>query len=38
MDLAIERFKGNTDPIQGWVSYDYAVKVPAEAFCYSKKI
>ncbi|MGA2061569.1 MAG: alginate lyase family protein [Thermoguttaceae bacterium] len=32
--LKMEQYKGNTDPIQGWVSYDYAVKVPANAVKY----
>ncbi len=36
-ELKLERFKGSTDPIQGWVSYDYAVKVPAEAAKYTKQ-
>ena len=36
-DLTQESYKGSTDPIQGWVSYDYAVKVPAEVVKYSKK-
>jgi hypothetical protein len=34
--LKLKQFNGSTDPIQGWVSYDYAVKVPAEAIKYSK--
>ena len=34
--LELKQYSGNTDPIQGWVSYDYAVKVPAEAIQYSK--
>ena len=29
-------FKGSADPMQGWVSYDYAVKVEASALQYSK--
>ena len=32
-----KRFKGQSNPIQGWVSYDYAVKVPAEVLQYSKR-
>jgi len=35
--VKIEYFKGNTDPIQGWVSYDYAVKVPTNVIKYSKQ-
>jgi hypothetical protein len=35
--LTIEQFKGNTDPIQGWVSYDYAVKTPAHALKYARQ-
>lgn len=35
--LNLRRFKGSADPIQGWVSYDYAVKVPAEAVCFSRQ-
>lgn len=35
--LTMERFKGSADPIQGWVSYDYAVKVPAEAVRFSRQ-
>lgn len=34
--LALKRYHGSDDPIQGWVSYDYAVKVPAPALQYSK--
>jgi hypothetical protein len=30
-------FKGNTNPIQGWVSYDYGVKVPADVIKYTVK-
>ncbi len=36
--LKLNRFHGSTNPIQGWVSYDYAVKVPAEAISYSKQV
>jgi hypothetical protein len=36
--LRLDRFKGSTNPIQGWVSFDYAVKVPAEAIRYSKQV
>lgn len=36
--LALERFKGSTDPIQGWVSYDYAIKVPADAVRFSRQV
>jgi hypothetical protein len=35
-DLEARTFCGSTDPIQGWVSYDYAVKVPAPVVNYSK--
>ncbi len=35
--LTMEKYKGNTDPIQGWVSYDYAVKTPAHALKYSSR-
>ena len=35
-NLKFRRYKGSTNPIQGWVSYDYAVKVPAVALRYSK--
>ena len=35
--LKIEQFKGNANPIQGWVSYDYAVKVPANAVKYARQ-
>lgn len=27
----LKHYSGSTDPIQGWVSYDYAVKTPAPA-------
>jgi hypothetical protein len=37
-NMKLNRFKGSTNPIQGWVSYDYAVKVPADAICYSKQV
>lgn len=33
-DLKLDRYKGNTDPIQGWVSYDYGLKEPAEVISY----
>lgn len=33
--LSLARFKGSTDPIQGWVSYDYGVKEAAEVVKYS---
>ncbi|MDX2432581.1 MAG: alginate lyase family protein [Bacteroides sp.] len=33
--LSLDRFKGSTDPIQGWVSYDYGVKEAAEVVKYS---
>lgn len=29
-------YKGQEEPIQGWVSYDYAVKVPAEVLGYER--
>jgi hypothetical protein len=32
-----QMFEGNEDPIQGWVSYDYAVKMPAPVLKYSKQ-
>jgi len=35
--LRTETSFGSTDPIQGWVSYDYAVKVPAYTVRYSKE-
>lgn len=35
-DVKLKRFNGSTKPIQGWVSYGYAVKEPAEAVQYSK--
>jgi len=35
--LRAETYNGGTDPIQGWVSYDYAVKVPAHTICYSRE-
>ncbi len=34
--LNVKHFKGSTKPIQGWVSYDYAVKTPASAVKYSR--
>ncbi len=37
-DLKAETYHGGTDPVQGWVSYDYAVKVPAHAVKYSKEV
>ena len=33
--LSAQQYHGSEDPIQGWVSYDYAVKVPAPALQYS---
>jgi hypothetical protein len=30
-DLSAQQFCGSEEPMQGWVSYDYAVKVPAPA-------
>ena len=33
--LSAQQFCGSEEPIQGWVSYDYAVKVPAPALQYS---
>lgn len=33
----IEQFKGSTDPIQGWISYDYAVKISADVIKYTKR-
>jgi hypothetical protein len=35
--LEAETRFGSTDPIQGWVSYDYAVKVPAHTLRYSRE-
>jgi hypothetical protein len=35
--LRAETYLGSTDPIQGWVSYDYAVKVPAHTLRYSRE-
>ncbi|GAB5552948.1 MAG: heparinase II/III family protein [Saprospiraceae bacterium] len=35
--LRMKQFKGNTTPIQGWVSYDYGIKKPAEVVKYSIK-
>jgi len=35
--VSTETFEGSTDPIQGWVSYDYAVKIAAPVLKYSKK-
>lgn len=35
--LSRQQFIGSEDPIQGWVSYDYAVKVKAPALQYSKE-
>ncbi len=34
--MSYKTFEGQEDPIQGWVSYDYAVKVPAPVLCYEK--
>jgi hypothetical protein len=34
--LSLQQHRGSNDPIQGWVSYDYAVKVEAPALQYSK--
>ncbi len=34
--LSLQQYEGSINPIQGWVSYDYAVKVPAPALQYSK--
>lgn len=36
--MRFARFHGSMNPMQGWVSYDYAVKVPAEAVRYSKRV
>lgn len=33
--LSLDRYKGSTDPIQGWVSYDYGIKEAAEVVKYS---
>ncbi|MCE5186353.1 MAG: heparinase II/III family protein [Planctomycetaceae bacterium] len=33
--LAFKEYNGSKEPIQGWVSYDYAVKVPAPVIEYS---
>lgn len=35
--LTSKQYHGSEDPIQGWVSYDYAVKVPAPVLQYSKR-
>ena len=35
--MKIEQYKGSTDPIQGWVSYDYAVKVAADVVKYARQ-
>jgi hypothetical protein len=35
--LSLTRYQGSDDPIQGWVSYDYAVKVPAPVLQYGKR-
>jgi hypothetical protein len=35
--MKIEQYKGSADPIQGWVSYDYAVKVAADAVKYTRQ-
>jgi len=34
--LSLQQYRGSVNPIQGWVSYDYAVKDPAPALQYSK--
>ncbi|MCF7974968.1 MAG: heparinase II/III family protein [Phycisphaerae bacterium] len=34
--LSLKQYCGSSDPIQGWVSYDYAVKMEAPALQYSK--
>ncbi|TWU36471.1 Heparin-sulfate lyase precursor [Novipirellula aureliae] len=34
--LSLTHHRGSEDPIQGWVSYDYAVKVPAPALQYRR--
>ena len=34
--LSVQQHRGSTDPIQGWVSYDYAVKVAAPTMQYSR--
>jgi len=35
-DLEVQTYFGSTDPIQGWVSYDYAVKVPVHTVQYTR--
>jgi hypothetical protein len=35
--MSTQMYEGNEDPIQGWVSYDYAVKVAAPVLRYSKQ-
>ena len=35
--LSIEVAQGSIDPIQGWISYDYGVKLPAPVLRYTKK-
>ena len=35
--LTLRQYNGSEDPIQGWVSYDYAVKVPAPALQYRRE-
>jgi hypothetical protein len=35
--LSVQVVEGSEDPIQGWVSYDYAVKIPAPVLRYSKQ-
>ncbi|MBN1361105.1 MAG: alginate lyase family protein [Sedimentisphaerales bacterium] len=35
--LKLQRYHGSEDPIQGWVSYDYAVKMPASTLQYRQK-
>jgi hypothetical protein len=34
--MSVQQHRASTDPIQGWVSYDYAVKVAAPTVQYSK--
>jgi Heparinase II/III N-terminus/Heparinase II/III-like protein len=35
-NLSLQQYRGSSEPIQGWVSYDYAVKVAAPTLQYSK--
>jgi hypothetical protein len=35
--LRVQTYYGSVDPIQGWVSYDYAVRVPAHAVRYTRE-